>query len=236
MNDLTTLWGKGEIRAFISHKAENKRQATEMKERLNYHGIAGFVAHKDIEALREWQSEMERALFSMHVLVALLTKDFNYSDWTDQEIGVAVGREVPIIPVKLGKDPYGFIGKYQAISAEYRNNRDTADLIKDAILKDQRIPSRLKDAVEQFPAKERIDRFILDMSYSRSYSESNDLAHQLETIQRLSPEQEEAFVQAYNGNNQIYDAFDFRERIVAHLQQWTSNLYELKDYRLIRVR
>ena len=173
----------------------------------------------------------------MHVLVALLTEDFSDSNWTDQEVGVAIGRKVPIIPVKLGRDPYGFIGKFQAISPGYRNNRDIADLIKDAILKHHCIPRTLKDAVERFPTNERIDRFILDMSYSRSYSESNDLAHQLETIQRLSPEQEEAFVQAYNGNNQIYDAFDFRERIVAHLQQWTSNLYELsEDDRLIRVR
>ena len=236
MNDLSTLWGKGEIRAFISHKAENKRRATKIKERLIYHGIAGFVAHRDIEALSEWVLEMERALFSMHVLVALLTEDFSDSNWTDQEVGVAIGRKVPIIPVKLGRDPYGFIGKFQAISPGYRNNRDIADLIKDAILKHHCIPRTLKDAVERFPTNERIDRFILDMSYSRSFSESNDLANQLNTIQGLSPEQEEEFVQVYNGNDQIYKAFEFQDRIVSLLTRWTGNSYELKDNRLIRVR
>ncbi|WP_437188597.1 toll/interleukin-1 receptor domain-containing protein [Planctomicrobium sp. SH668] len=78
-------------------------------------GVTCFVAHEDIQPSQEWQKEIEKALFSMHVLVPLLTETFHESNWTDQEIGVAIGRDVPVISVRVGTDPYGFIGKYQAI-------------------------------------------------------------------------------------------------------------------------
>ena len=67
------LWGDGLIRVFISHKAEEKILANDIKNSfLTYH-IASFVAHEDIEPMTEWQSEIEQALFSMDLLVALLT-------------------------------------------------------------------------------------------------------------------------------------------------------------------
>ena len=93
--DLTQLWGNGRIRAFISHTAHHKEQANRLKSSLESYGVASFVAHEDIAPMKEWQGEIERALFSMSVLVALLTKEFSQSSWTDQEVGVAIGRRFP---------------------------------------------------------------------------------------------------------------------------------------------
>ena len=56
----------------------------------------------------------------MDALIAILTPGFNESKWTDQEIGVAIGRKVPIVPIRIGLDPYGFIGKYQALQGAGR--------------------------------------------------------------------------------------------------------------------
>jgi len=55
----------------------------------------------------------------MDAFVALLTEEFHDSDWTDQEVGFALGRTVPVIAVKLDMDSYGFIGKFQAVSCEW---------------------------------------------------------------------------------------------------------------------
>ena len=55
--------------------------------------------------MKEWETEIESALFSMDVLVALLTDGFHDSNWTDQEVGVAIGRKIPVVPVRLGKGP-----------------------------------------------------------------------------------------------------------------------------------
>ena len=60
-----------------------------------------FVAHVDIHPTKEWQDEIESALSSMDGFVALLTDKFHESDWTDQEVGFALARGVPIIAVRL---------------------------------------------------------------------------------------------------------------------------------------
>ena len=42
---------------------------------------------------------------------------------------MAVGRDVLIIPVRKNLDPYGFIGKYQAIQAKGKTIREVAEAI-----------------------------------------------------------------------------------------------------------
>ena len=124
-DQLSELWTPGCLRLFISHKAKYKKQASELKDALDYYGVSSFVAHEDIEPTKEWQNEIEKALFSMDAIVALLTEDFNSSKWSDQEVGVAICRRVPVIPIRLGMDPYGFIGKYQALIGY---NKDASSL------------------------------------------------------------------------------------------------------------
>ena len=124
--DLTDLWGNGRIRVFISHTSARKDWANQLKSNLEMYGVASFVAHEDIVPMKEWQHEIRRALFSMDVLVALLTRGFSRSDWTDQEVGVAIGLGIPIIPIRMGKDPYGFFGKYQALSGQDKSPQDMA--------------------------------------------------------------------------------------------------------------
>jgi len=106
------IWDNDCFRVFLSHKAEVKKEAAILKDKLKFYGISCFVAHEDIHPTKEWQNEIENALHTMDSFVALLTEEFHDSLWTDQEVGFAFGRGVPIISVKLGKDPYGFIGKF----------------------------------------------------------------------------------------------------------------------------
>ncbi|MCH8204630.1 MAG: toll/interleukin-1 receptor domain-containing protein, partial [Candidatus Hydrogenedentes bacterium] len=112
---LVRIWGDGHVRVFLSHKATCKENASKLKQALARYGISCFVAHEDIEPTEEWQREIERALFSMDALVALLTEDYHNSNWTDQEVGVAIGRNVLLIAVRLGSDPYGLMGKGQGL-------------------------------------------------------------------------------------------------------------------------
>lgn len=109
------FWQNDKPRIFMSHLSENKSNAHELKDFLMLYGMSSFVAHDDIIPTREWQQEIESALASMDALVALLAPGFKESNWCDQEVGVAIGRKIPIIAVRFGLDPYGFIGKYQAL-------------------------------------------------------------------------------------------------------------------------
>jgi len=116
------IWGiHQDFRLFLSHKAEVKKETGALKERLEAFGVSCFVAHMDIHPTKEWQDEIESALSSMDGFVALLTDNFHESDWTDQEVGFALARGVPIVAVRLGRDPYGFIGRFQGLSATWDN-------------------------------------------------------------------------------------------------------------------
>ena len=55
----------------------------------------------------------------MDGFAALMTKNFHDSNWTDQEIGFALGRGVMVIAVNLGRNPYGFIGDMQALKTSW---------------------------------------------------------------------------------------------------------------------
>jgi len=120
------FWQTNHFRLFISHLAEHKVIMSQLQGALKDYGISAFVAHEDIEPTKEWQIEIEKALFSMDALAAVLTPNFEKSKWTDQEVGVAIGREVLIIPVRKGMDPYGFIGKLQGLQSHDKTVRQVA--------------------------------------------------------------------------------------------------------------
>ena len=113
---LSRIWGDENVRIFLSHKTEFKVETSKIKQAMVRCGISCFVAHEDIKPTEDWLKEIERALFSMDALVAILTEDFHDSEWTDQEVGVAIGRGVPLIAIRLGRDPYGLMGKGQGLS------------------------------------------------------------------------------------------------------------------------
>ncbi len=178
------LWGEGLLRVFISHKAEDKVLAKNIKGSFRVYGIASFVAHEDIVPMHEWQTEIERALFSMDLLVALLTEKFSESNWTDQEIGVAIGREVPVIPVRMGKDPYGFIGKYQAIRGT--NASKIVDDVIEYLRQEARISDRLKYLIDQALATATEDYSPAEQSniLRRIESEIDDSPPNVSTVLR----------------------------------------------------
>lgn len=113
-----TFWDPFHFRVFLSHLSAFKKTTGQLQAALRPYGITSFVAHVDIEPTREWMSEIEAGLHSMDALVAILMPGFKDSNWTDQEVGVAVGRGVLVIPIMRGLEPYGFISKYQGLNAQ----------------------------------------------------------------------------------------------------------------------
>lgn len=127
MDSSPTFWKSGHFKLFISHLASFKNTISALKCELEKYGISSFVAHEDIEPTNEWQVEIEKALFTMDALCAVLMPKFKESNWTDQEIGVAIGREVLVVPIRRELDPYGFIGKYQGYQALGKNLNEVAE-------------------------------------------------------------------------------------------------------------
>lgn len=139
----TPFWLPGHFRLFISHLSVDKARATKLRDALQSRAISCFVAHEDIAPTKEWQVEIEKALFSMDALAAVLTEKFHESKWTDQEVGVALGRGILVLPIRTGLDPYGLMGKFQGISAMGRSIGEVGNLVVATLLKNSKTRNRL---------------------------------------------------------------------------------------------
>ena len=184
------VWPGGGFRVFLSHKSEAKREAAALKDRLTDFGISGFVAHEDILPTKEWQDEIEHALETMDAFVALMTEKFHESDWTDQEVGFAFARGVPIIAVRLGKDPYGFIGKFQGLSADWPTAPD--EIVK-ILLKNERMFSAYIAALRKCP----------------NWEAGNGLSKALPGIKTATSHQIDELVSAYNETRKLQGSWGF---------------------------
>ena len=227
--DEDEVWGIGNIRLFISHKAEDKELATQIKSALNRCGITSFVAHEDITPTEEWQNSILTALSSMDVLVVLLTERVYPSDWIDQEIGYAIGQDVPIVPIRLGTDPRGFLGKYQALNGLQGGRRklyfEIADDLFDLMITRRRLGLQEKAS----------EGLIKAIESAGSFRRANHLSELLREIDSLTPDQIDALIEAYHTNDQVFYAFEFVEHIVEHLNRLSplGEIYEYGDDRKI---
>jgi hypothetical protein len=185
------IWGDDRFRLFLSHKSEVKAETARLKEKLSLFGVSAFVAHEDILPTKAWQQEIENALHSMDAFAALITDGFHDSDWTDQEVGFALARGVPVIAVRLGRDPYGFIGKFQALRAGWD---DAAEGIVKLLIRHERM----------FAA------YVQVLRKCRSWDQGNLLARILPGIENVSERQIDELVAAANQNDEVRYSFGFR--------------------------
>jgi hypothetical protein len=212
------IWTEGQYRLFLTHRSEVKKETAALKDKLSRYGVSCFVAHSDIHPTQEWQDEIENALATMDGLVALMTKEFHESHWTDQEVGYAFARGVPIIAVRLGRDPYGFIGKFQGLSSTWEN---APEAIAKLLIRHDRM----------FTA------YVAALKECGSFNEGNALAAILPVIERPSEEQIDALVEAYNANAELRGSFGFNGNqranygpgLIEYLNGWGERTFVRHD-------
>lgn len=222
--DIVRVWGNNPtLKLFLSHKVTIKKETKALKDALAKIGISSFVAHEDIHPTTQWQGEIENALFSMDVLVALLTKDFHESNWTDQEIGFALGRQTLIIPVRLPIDPKGFISKYQGVSGCVVDKPDDIAMkIYNIIAKDIRNRDTLFASALSIYAD------------SSSWAKSDfNVVNLLSKFEELSSEQLDRLLEVFRNNVQNKYSWDGRDNLRKLLNKWTGQTWAIKDDDLV---
>lgn len=127
------FWLPFHFKLFLSHLSSFKIKTVQLQKALLPYGISGFVAHVDIAPTKEWMEEIEASLYSMDALAAILMPGFKESNWTDQEVGAAIGRGILVIPIIRDLDPYGFISKVQGIPTKDRTIGEVAESIFKAL-------------------------------------------------------------------------------------------------------
>jgi hypothetical protein len=187
------FWSDSKLRVFISHLAKNKEKVSILSRKLSAWGIETFVAHEDIEPSREWMNEIEKALMSMDVLVAVVENGLLESKWCDQEIGFAMGRRIDIFPLRNGYDPYGFMSKYQGLQIKGRKPSEISeDLIK-LFLKKRKLYSKLVSNFAQSLMKENSDTKIsrIKLIFSWGNVGESDMKNLLESCSLNHDEKDE---------------------------------------------
>ena len=228
-SEADALWGKG-LRIFVSHASEQKEEASCTGEYLEKRGTSVFVAHEDIHPIEEWPREIEKALNTMDGFVALLTEDFKVSDWCGQELGFAVARDVPIFPLRVGADPYGFIYNIQALGPDDR-------LLRQEIDRKLAHNPRMKVTRAVW-----FEIFVKDVRESTSFHQSIRLSERLAEFDGVTVEQGDTLAETVNNNIEARGSFGFNSQIeengktnvAEHLTRMTGSEYVLNQDRTKR--
>ncbi|MCH8907441.1 MAG: toll/interleukin-1 receptor domain-containing protein [Candidatus Heimdallarchaeota archaeon] len=200
----------------MSHISDAKGEVARLKDGLDALGASCFIAHENIQPTKEWQEEIENALATMDAFVAILTDGFHNSEWTDQGVGYALARGIPIIAVRLGQDPYGFIGRAQALSCDWQDA--PLDIVKLLIAHSA-----------------MVDGYIGAIRECNNFDSGNALATLLPLIAVPSVEQIRRIVEGYNSGTQARGAYGFNgdqpskhgPGLLHYLNKWSAQQYRL---------
>lgn len=215
------------VRLFISHRDTHKSQANELARVLEPYGISSFVAHDTIEPMTEWQAEIRKGLDTMEIMLAFVTNDFHESVWTNQEIGFALVRNIPIISLKLQQsDPKGFIRDQQALKGRLDDPATSVQAIYDLL-------------AERLGNRERLQSgFISAFVEARSYSEAKERFDRMEkVVNRLSDDEVKRIIDGFTANSQLYNCIYLHnpknQRLCDFLERTTSEFFSIKGTRII---
>lgn len=206
------IWKPGYVRLFVSHRDKYKEEVGAVKTHLEKFGISCFVAHDCIEALSEWQNEIEIGLSSADLFLAYLTDDFIDSEWTDQEVGYALARQIPVIPLKVQKrNPYGLLSKIQALKGRIDDPEWTAGAIFERVVNDLPKSDALRDGVvEAFCNSKRFEDSIFSIKTL------------FPKIKKLSEENIQKLIVAFRENDQLHNCLVVNKELPRILKKQTS--------------
>lgn len=194
--DQISFWRPGYLRLFISHRDGHKAKAKQLAVSLEEYGISAFIAHDTIEPMTIWQHEITKGLQTMEIMLVFLTGDFHDSVWTNQEIGFALGRNIPVITLKLeDNDPMGFIGTEQALrgslQAPVAQVADIYRLIANKVGQKKRLQQIL------------INAFIQSENFDETKSRFDRMNG---VVEQLEGTEFEEIVNGFRNNSQLHNA------------------------------
>ena len=89
---------------FISHSTKDAKKYVGAIVRIfEKCGIQSFIADRDAPVGSILPNEVKKAIEKSELFLVFITKQSKSSPWVNQEIGYALGKEVPVIPLKRGR-------------------------------------------------------------------------------------------------------------------------------------
>jgi hypothetical protein len=200
------LWREGHFRLFMSHLATHQEEVGFVGYNLRHYGVSCFVAHNSITPSAEWQTVIEAALSTCDAMAVFLHKDIKESGWCDQEVGFALARRIPVLPLSIDIIPYGFMAKLQAANCR---PDDKAPVIAERILK-----WLLKTPSAQTAMTEGL---VTALERSGSYDQTRKIFSHLEDTPVFNPRQLQRLEAAATENDQVSAAIGRGSRPIPEL-------------------
>ncbi len=181
---------------FLSHSNKDKKIATILRERLEKHEINLFLAHVDLDGGVDWSQELFNNIQNCDLFMVLLSKNYHQSNFTDQELGIAIHSGKQILPITIdGTEPYGFLKKYQC--KKYNPKFIKADIDK--------IAQYCKKLTKQNTSTVHI--LIDRLRNAESYVQAHSLAIMIQKESKFSSKQLNLIARAYLSNKEIHQSY-----------------------------
>lgn len=196
------IFNMNQLKVFISYSSLDKSLAGLFKQCFeNYAGFSVFLAHEDISPALDWELNIIKNLKEVDIVIPLITNNFRNSDFTDQELGMALAWEKIILPIKLVDiNPYGFIKKLQALKC-HSEQSDVIDAVITIVL-------ALIDNDEFNIYKDLVIDSVVEAFYkSNSYKTTSIIIRILTKIENFNTNQITRVKNAIKKNNQVYGFF-----------------------------
>jgi hypothetical protein len=223
------FWTPGYLRLFISHRDGHKAAAKKLADVLEGYGVSAFVAHDTIEPMTTWQNEIIKGLQTMEVMLTFITDDFHDSVWTNQEVGYALGKGVPIISLKLERrDPGGFIGTEQALRGSLADPTAAAPAVYRLLAEKVGQKRRLQQTL--------INAFVNSPDFTETKARFDRMAS---VVDKLDEDQFRQLVAGFKANDQLHNAGHLTskyQRFKNFLERCTGKKVEIHHHEVVEIR
>lgn len=191
------------IEIFISYSTEDpdKKIAKDVKEILeNDFKLNAFLAHEDMEGGKKWREVLLNTLRKSKVFVSILSKQFLESPFCLQESGIAAFKKKQFILLSTdGTIPPGFLSEFQG--TPFKDTKFNFSSLLDPVY-------------QHYPNK--IFQFLISKIQSlQSYESTNEIFNNSKAVEfilkKILPQNSEKFFDACVENNQVWQAYKFRE-------------------------
>ena len=152
----------GKIKVFISHKFIESDQilADTLRKSLAQHNIYGYLAERKKEYDIVFGDKIKQEIISSDYLIAIITKNSNLAPSVHQEIGYAIGVEVPVRIMAEEQEVKGVLVEGKDIEKFSRENfaKSLDNIIKD--IQKNGIHEKSTDKEKKVLVKNHIDSML----------------------------------------------------------------------------
>lgn len=185
-------WPDPGLRLFVSHVAGQRGNFGALQQAFAAFGANFFLAHDNIEGGAAWRRALLDALRSMDAIVIIHSPGFRASFWCNQEVGYAVARSVPIIPIMHGEEPCGFPDDIQGFRLRAGEETALAEAVLNGLDQADRIPGRVGEALSKA------------LKHVGSFGRSDEMIERLQQAREINDDAARQMSLAFRFNDQVY--------------------------------